>query len=76
MSYQSELNRKMKLIKQRILKAETELDQMKTSHPSFIEKYKSLNLLRIDLETVKSRIKNLDNFPGGIMETEYQILTN
>lgn len=58
MIYKDELLKKKKKIKRSIEKAEEHLKTVKVSHSDFMDEYKALNLLRLDLKTVQSRIDN------------------
>lgn len=67
-SYASALRKKRKHLKERIRLAEHEINNMKVSHPKFIERYQKLNELRIDYKTTLSRIENYGKPRPGLEE--------
>jgi len=59
--YSKELRDRLVAVKNKIRNAEIEVNSMKTSSDEFMEKYNTLNLLRIEKKTIESRINNMGN---------------
>lgn len=63
-----ELKTKEKMLERSIFKTENKLEKMSVKDPDFMKVYDALNLLRIDLLTVESRIQNYGKDRGGLEE--------
>lgn len=63
-----ELKTKEKMLERSIFKTENKLEKMSVKDPDFLKVYDALNLLRIDLLTVESRIQNYGKDRGGLEE--------
>lgn len=66
--YLKELRKKERSIKERIASTEKELENPTRVDDQYIQKYRELNVLRIDLKTVRSRINNYGKPRPGIEE--------
>jgi len=65
-NYKIELRARIKTLQKKIVLQEKRVETLKFRTDKWWEEHRNLNSLRIDLETVKSRFKNLGKNYGGI----------
>lgn len=66
--YVQELKTKENMLERSIFKTENKLEKMSVKDPDFMKVYEALNLLRIDLKTVQSRIEHYGEDRKGFEE--------
>lgn len=64
--YKAQLEKNKKAIEKKLSIQEDKVDNMRTADSDFMDEYKKLNLLRLDLKTIESRIENVGNYPEGL----------
>lgn len=69
-NYEQDLQDRLRDIKQKIKEQEAVIEKLPTAHPTFMDEYEKLNLLRITQTTIESRQQNRKYFPGGYEPAE------